>query len=72
MPCTRYSVMDKNTIGLSELSTQILMRSYRGGKWYVVGKYTIKNEKRKKTTLDFYACVSGTRDNPVIEEFETR
>lgn len=44
----------------------------QGGKWYVVGKYTIKNEKRKKTTLDFYACVSGTRDNPVIEEFETR
>lgn len=44
----------------------------QGGKWYVVGKYTIKNEKRKKTTVDFYACVSGTRDNPVIEEFETR
>ena len=44
----------------------------QGGKWYVVGKYTIKNEKRKKNTLDFYACVSGTRDNPVIEEFETR
>lgn len=36
------------------------------------GEYTIKNEKRKKTTKDFYACVSGTRDNPVIEEFETR
>lgn len=44
----------------------------QGGKWYVVGKYTIKNEKRKKTTLGFYACVSGTRDNPFIEEFETR
>lgn len=44
----------------------------QGGKWYVVGKYTIKNEKRKKTTRDFYAWVGGTRDNPVIEEFETR
>lgn len=44
----------------------------QGGKWYVYGEYTIKNEKRKKTTKDFYACVSGTRDNPVIEEFETR
>lgn len=44
----------------------------QGGKWCVDGKYTIKNEKRKKTTVDFYACVSGTRDNPVIEEFETR
>ena len=44
----------------------------QGGKWYVVGKYTIKNKKRKKTTRDFYAWVSGTRDNPVIEEFETR
>lgn len=57
---------------MNSLKHTVAHAKLQGGKWYVVGKYTIKNEKRKKTTLDFYATVSGTRDNPVIEEFETR
>lgn len=42
------------------------------GKWHVYGECTFENVYGKKEKMEFVATVSGSRDDPEIEEFEIR